>query len=140
MLTGYGYAPATPIPDHGIYMPNMDIATLEDWERQADPLRPTVAVLFYRAHRMSGNTGFIDSIAQALEAKGVNPLCIFTSSLKAKEDGRPAVFKLIEGRADVLITTLSFALGEVNTGSVTQPGEAMLSFGRLGIPVFHAIA
>ncbi len=145
MLTGYGYAPPVPMPEHGIYLPSPsgesgDSATTEEWERQADPLRPTAAVLFYRAHRMSGNTAFIDAIAQALEAKGVNPLCIFTSSLKAKEDGRPAVFKLIEGRANVLITTLSFALGEVNTGSVTQPGEVILSFERLGIPVVQAIA
>jgi cobaltochelatase CobN len=140
MLTGYGYAPPTPMPEHGIYLPDTDPATIEDWERQADPLRPTVAVLFYRAHRMSGNTGFIDTIAQALEAKGVNSLCIFTSSLKAKEDGRPAALKFVEGRADVLITTLSFALGEVNTGSVTVPGQAISAIERLGIPVVQAIA
>ncbi|MGA2251145.1 cobaltochelatase subunit CobN [Terracidiphilus sp.] len=145
MLTGYGYAPPTPMPEHGIYLPGPsgesgDVVTVEDWERQVDPLRPTVAVLFYRAHRMSGNTAFIDAIANALETKGVNPLCIFTSSLKVKEDGSPAVFKLIEGRASVLITTLSFALGEVNTGAVTQPGEALSSFEKLGIPVVQAIA
>jgi cobaltochelatase CobN len=140
MLTGYGYAPASPMPEHGIYLPDVEVATSADWERQTDPAKPTVGVLFYRAHRMSGNTRFIDTLARALEAKGVNALCIFTSSLKAKEDGRPAVFKLVEGRADVLISTLSFALGEVNTGSVTQPGEAMLSFERLGIPVVQAIA
>src|SRR5882757_565763 len=133
MLTGFGYAPPSPMPEHGIYMPNMDVATLEDWERQADPLRPTVAVLFYRAHRMSGNTGFVDAIAQALETKGVNALCVFTSSLKAKENGIPAAFKYIEVRADVLIATLSFALGEANTGSITQPGEAISSLERLGI-------
>jgi cobaltochelatase CobN len=148
MLTGYGYAPPVPIPEHGIYLPDSaiatdiatDAATIEDWERQADLTRPTVAVLFYRAHWMSGNTAFIDTLAQALDEKGVNAICIFTSSLKAREGGRPAAFKFVEGRADVLITTLSFALGEVNTGSVTQPGESMASFERLGIPVVQAIA
>jgi cobaltochelatase CobN len=140
MLTGYGYAPPTPMPEHGIYLPEVEEATLADWERQADFSRPIVAVLFYRAHRMSGNTGFIDCLAQALEAKGVNALCIFTSSLKAKENGQPAAFQFMEGRADVLITTLSFALGDVNTGSVTQPVPALSSFERLGIPVVQAIA
>ncbi|MBW4039798.1 MAG: cobaltochelatase subunit CobN [Acidobacteria bacterium] len=140
MLTGYGYAPAAPMPEHGIYLPDTPSATDQDWERQADPAKPTVAVLFYRAHLMSGNTAFIDALSAALEAKGVNPRCIFTSSLKAKEDGRPAVFKLIEGHADVLITTLSFALGEVNTGSISQPGEAISSFEKLGIPIVQAIA
>jgi cobaltochelatase CobN len=140
MLTGYGYAPPSAMPEHGIYLPDVEVATIEDWERQADPGKSTVAVLFYRAHRMSGNTGFIDTLAAALQAKSVNALCVFTSSLKAKEDGSPAAFKLIAGRAEVLISTLSFALGEVNTGSATMPGEAVDSLGRLGIPVVQAIA
>jgi cobaltochelatase CobN len=140
MLTGYGYAPPMPMPEHGIYLPDMDLAAIEDWERRADPSKPTVAVLFYRAHRMSGNTGFIDALVQALEARGMNALCVFTSSLKSMEDGRPAALRWIEGRTDVLISTLSFALGEINTGDVTEPGEAVTSFGRLGIPVVQAIA
>jgi cobaltochelatase CobN len=140
MLSGYGYAPPSPMPEHGIYLPDMDVATFEDWKRQTDSAKPTVAVLFYRAHRLSGNTSFIDAIAQALESKGVNALCIFTSSLKSKESGRPAVFSLIEGKADVLVSTLSFALGELNTGSITEAGEAVGSFEQLGIPVLQAIA
>jgi cobaltochelatase CobN len=140
MLTGYGYAAPSPMPEHGIYLPDLDVATFEDWQRQADPTRPTAAVLFYRAHRMSGNTAFIDKLAQALQSKGMNALCIFTSSLKSKEDGRPAAFRFIDGKADVLISTLSFALGDVNTGSVTLTGEAVNSLEELGIPVLQAIA
>jgi cobaltochelatase CobN len=140
MLTGHGYAPPSLMPEHGIYLPDMDVADIADWERQADALKPTVAVLFYRAHRMSGNTAFVDTLAQALQAEGVNALCIFTSSLKSKEAGRPVAFQWIEGRADVLISTLSFALGEVNTGNITQSGESLSSLERLGIPVIQAIA
>jgi cobaltochelatase CobN len=140
MLTGYGYAEPTPMPEHGIYLPDAEVTTLEDWERQADSAKPTVAVLFYRAHRISGNIGFIDAMAKALEAKGLNALCIFTSSLKAREDGKPAAFKFIDSRADVLISTLSFALGEVNTGSITEAGESVHSLESLGIPVLQAIA
>jgi cobaltochelatase CobN len=140
MLTGYGYAAPSPMPEHGIYLPDMDVATFEDWQRQADPTKPTAAVLFYRAHRMSGNTAFIDKLVQVLQSKGMNALCIFTSSLKSKEDGRPAAFRFIDGSADVLISTLSFALGDVNTGSVTLGGEAVNSLEELGIPVLQAIA
>ena len=121
-------------------LPEMDVAEIADWERQADPLKPTVAILFYRAHRMSGNTAFIDTLAQALQANGVNALCIFTSSLKSREGGRPIAFQWIEGRADVLISTLSFALGDMNTGDVTQAGAAVGSLDRLGIPRIQAIA
>jgi cobaltochelatase CobN len=140
LLTGYGHAPPTPMPEHGIYLDDMDVASIEDWELRADPGKATVAVLFYRAHRMSGNTGFVDALAQALEARGINALSIFTSSLKSKEAGRPAVFQWIEGRADVLISTLSFALGEINTGDITAAGEAVTSLEKMGIPVIQAIA
>lgn len=140
MLTGYGYTAPSAMPEHGIYLPDIDSATYEDWQRQADPAKPTVAILFYRAHHMSGNTGFIDALAQALQQKEVNALCIFTSSLKSMEEGRPAALRLIEGKADVLISTLSFALAEISTGSVTIPGEAVGSLEHLGIPVVQAIA
>jgi cobaltochelatase CobN len=140
MLTGYGYAAAGLMPEHGIYLPDTDSPTFEDWQRRADPAQPTVAVLFYRAHRMSGNTGFIDVLSKAIQDNGANALCVFTSSLKSIEDGRPAAFRLIEGKADVLISTLSFALAEVNAGSVTMAGEAVSSLDRLGIPVVQAIA
>jgi cobaltochelatase CobN len=140
LLTGYGYAPPTPMPEHGVHLQDMDDATIEEWERRADPRKATVAVLFYRAHRMSGNTGFVDALAEALEARGMNALCIFTSSLKSKEAGRPAVFRWIEGRTDVLISTLSFALGELNTGDVTEAGEGVISLENLGVPVIQAIA
>ncbi len=140
LLTGHGYAPPIPMPEHGIYLQNLDIADIEEWERQADPLKPTVAVLFYRAHRMSGNTAFIDALAQALEDRDLNALCIFTSSLKSKQGGKPRAFQWIEGRADVLVSTLSFALGEVNTGDVTEAGKAITALEQLNIPVIQAIA
>jgi len=140
MLTGYGYSVPTPMAEHGIYVRDMDSPTWEDWQRQADCSKPTIAILFYRAHLLSGNTSFVDLLSRALENRGANALCIFTSSLKSMDDGRPAAFSLINGRADVLISTLSFALAEVNTGSVTVPGEAVGSFEQLGIPVIQGIA
>jgi len=138
-LTGHGYDPPATMPEHGIYISDIESPGFEDWERRADPGRPTVAILFYRAHVLSGNTTFVDVISEALDAKGLNPLCVFTSSLKAMENGTPAVLKLIEGRADVLVSTLSFALGEVNTGSVTLAGDNVSALAALGIPVIQAI-
>jgi cobaltochelatase CobN len=139
MLTGYGYALASPMPEHGIYLRESDAATFADWQLQAAAEKPTVAVLFYRAHLLSGNTGFIDALVQALQDKELNALCVFTSSLKSMEGGKPVAFGLIEGKADVLISTLSFALAETGTGSVTT-SEAANPLERLGIPVIQAIA
>jgi cobaltochelatase CobN len=128
LLTGHGYDPPAQMPEHGIYLPDLETPTMEDWTRQADPAKPTAAVLFYRAHMLSGNTAFIDAIAGALEAKGLNSLCIFTSSLKVLDGDVPAALRLLAGRADVLVCTLSFALGDV---SVLE---------KLDIPVVQAIA
>lgn len=139
MMTGFGYAAPAPMPEHGIYMPGGETVSPEEWKQQADVTRPTAAVLFYRAHRLSGNTAFVDALAAALADKGMNALCVFTSSLKAKENGKPAAFRFLEGQADVLISTLSFALGEISTGEITQPGEAIGALQHLGLPVLQAI-
>lgn len=140
MLTGHGYEPPAAMPEHGIYLPDLDIATIEDWEQQADQERPTAAVLFYRAHRLSGNTAFVDALVGALQVRGLNALCIFTSSLKAIEAGRPAAFQWIEGRANVVISTLSFAMGEVNSGDITGTSETVSALEKLGLPIVQAIA
>jgi cobaltochelatase CobN len=60
---------ADPMPEHGIYLPGAEVATFEDWEREADPAEPTVAVLFYRAHRMSGNTASSTSLRKRCRAR-----------------------------------------------------------------------
>ena len=50
-------------------------------------------------------------------------------------DAFPAALGLIEGRADVLVSTLSFALGELNAGGVTAAGANVAALERLGIPI-----
>ena len=140
MFSSHGFAAPIPMEEHGVYLPEVEHASFEDWQRTADPAKPTAAILFYRAHLLSGNTSFVDALVEALEAKGLNALCIFTSSLKSLDNGFPAALKLVEGRADVLISTLSFALGQVNAGGITSAGENIESLGRLGIPVLQAIA
>src|SRR5262249_42741008 len=49
--------------------------------RTQDPQRPTVGVIYYRAHELSGNTGFIDELCDAVERAGANARPIFCSSL-----------------------------------------------------------
>jgi cobaltochelatase CobN len=128
LLTGYMYDPPLSTPEHGVYLPVLENPTMEDWLKQANPGNPTAAVLFYRAHMLSGNTAFIDAIASALEARGMNALCIFTSSLKVLDGDRPAAFQFLKGRVDILISTLSFALGD------TSP------LIELDVPVIQAVA
>ena len=147
LLTGFGREPPAEQPQHGVYHPDLPRhATVADWQARCDPARPTVGVLFYRAHWMSGNLAFIDACVRALEARGANALPVFTASLKEEATspaGWPAAlsFFIADGRPriDVLVTTVSFALGEVNADGPTPAGRSVGVFAVLGVPVVQAI-
>ena len=57
--------------------------------RAADPARPTVGVVFYRAHELSGNTAFVDVLCDAVEAAGANARPVYVGSLRPDGE-RPA--------------------------------------------------
>lgn len=140
--------PGSP-PRHGIYHPGLSReTTLTDWIDRRDPSRPTVGVLFYRAHWLSGNLEFVDALVNAIEAAGANALPVFTDSLKepSAESGRPsaawpAAFDLFhrggERLIDVLVTTMSFAMAEARDWSRGGSVDALES---LDVPILQAIA
>jgi cobaltochelatase CobN len=144
-MTGYGYTPPVPLLEHGIYHPALPVnATLADWERLRNPDWPDVGITFYRAHWISSNTRFIDTLVAALARRQINALPIFTASLRTLDaDGHPAAlrFFLRNGacRIDALINTTSFAMGDVNADGPTLSGWSVAAFERLDIPVVQAI-
>ena len=71
LLTGEGFAAPAPTPEFGILgSPRRDAA------------RPAVAVVFYRAHALSGNTAFVETLCEAIETRGANALPVFCGSLR----------------------------------------------------------
>ncbi|TDC63550.1 cobaltochelatase subunit CobN, partial [Streptomyces hainanensis] len=104
LRTGEGFAPPLVTPEFGVYQ-----------ERPHKPGRPTVGVLFYRAHHLSGNTGFVDTLCDAVEDAGANALPVYCGSLRGAP---PELFALL-GRADALVTTV-LAAG----GTAGGPGTA----------------
>ena len=132
LLTGYGSSPPLDVPEHGVYLRDVEDATLADWDARRDAAKPTAAILFYRAHALSGNTAFIDELVDALEQQGLNALPVFTSSLRAQEDGIPVALRIVGDRAQVIISTLSFALATSGTAGPS-------AFEQLGVPVLQAI-
>ena len=50
LLTGYGSAPPLDVPEHGVYLRDVEDATLDGLGARADAAKPTAAILFYRAH------------------------------------------------------------------------------------------
>ncbi|GAA5514175.1 aerobic cobaltochelatase subunit CobN [Deinococcus carri] len=140
-LTGYGAQPPLALPEHGIYHPDLpENATLADWQRLRTPGRPAVGVLLYRAHALSGNTAFIDALVTALDEAGADALPVFTTSLKDVDGaGDPKAFALLRGEVDALISTLSFAMADVQAGDVTAAGANVGALERLGVPVVQGL-
>ncbi|MGH8975669.1 MAG: cobaltochelatase subunit CobN, partial [Acidimicrobiia bacterium] len=95
-VAGQPAAPPEPVPDEGI-LGGDDL----------DPARPTVAVLFYRAHLIAGNTTFVDDLCTAIRARGANALACWCYSLRPDERGDvPVLSRLVAGRADCVVTTV----------------------------------
>ena len=148
LTTGFGYDAPEPQPRHCVYYESP--APAPD---QARP--PTVGLLFYRSHLLSGNTAFVDAIIADIEARGGRALAVATPSLQDyetvpgsadaadlptalrffKRGGKPCI--------DALITTTSFAAtaGAEGAASIGAPAvqERPDPFATLGVPVIQAM-
>ncbi|MBI3966286.1 MAG: cobaltochelatase subunit CobN, partial [Chloroflexi bacterium] len=82
--TSLGYDEPQELPWDGIYHPSAPSSVdLADYLARLDPALPTVGVLFYRAHWMSGNLDFIDALIAAIESHRCNVIPVFLYSLKS---------------------------------------------------------
>jgi cobaltochelatase CobN len=106
LLTGNGFAPAAETPQWGVL------------PRSGKPGRETVAVLYYRAHHMAGNTAFVEALCQAIEAKGGRALPIFTASLRTA----PADLLAELRKADALVVTV-LAAGGTRPATASAGGD-----------------
>ncbi|MEW2358736.1 cobaltochelatase subunit CobN [Spirillospora sp. NPDC029432] len=101
LLTGEGFAPPARMPSYGVH---------GEWAHESG--KPTVGVVFYRAHELSGNTAFVDVLCERIEAAGANALPVFCGSLRGAEEGLLEIL----GRADALVATV-LAGGEAGEDS-----------------------
>ena len=127
LLTGEGFAPPVPAPEFGVH-----------GDRPLHPDRPTVGVVFYRAHALSGNTAFVDVLCDAIEARGANALPVFCGSLR----GAPAELSALLGRADALVATVLAAGGTVAAGASAGGPEDSWDAGALAaldVPVLQGL-
>ncbi|MGX9886088.1 cobaltochelatase subunit CobN [Streptomyces sp. NPDC002276] len=127
LLTGEGFEAPQQMPEYGVH-----------GEPELDTVRPTVAVLFYRAHELSGNTAFVDTLCEAIEAKGANALAVYCGSLRGAASG---VYELLDG-ADALITTV-LAAGGTHASEASAGGEEgawdVEALSILNIPVLQGL-
>ncbi|MEM9605389.1 MAG: cobaltochelatase subunit CobN, partial [Pseudomonadota bacterium] len=100
-----------PLPPVAVYHPLEEARALERWQQAWQPERPVAAVLFYRAHLLSGNTQVFDSLCDALVAAGLNPLPMAVASLKDPVCRATVNERLVDAGAAVILNTTAFAIG-----------------------------
>jgi cobaltochelatase CobN len=123
----FGYSPPAEVPSHGRFGARPVLAD-----------RPTVAVLFYRAHLIAGNTRFVDELCEAIEAEGANAAALYCYSLRSIDEDAAgeSVLDLVRATgADAVITTVLAAGSLIAEANAWDPG----ALATLGVPVIQAI-
>ncbi|MFE3170159.1 cobaltochelatase subunit CobN [Amycolatopsis sp. NPDC059090] len=127
LLTGEGFEPPAELPSWGV---------LSRPAPEGDG--PVIGILYYRAHHLSGNTGFVHALADAVESAGGRALPIHTASLRTRAPEMMAEL----GKVDALLVTVLAAGG-------TRPSEAgaggddeswdVAEMAALDVPVLQAL-
>lgn len=127
LLTGHGFEPPEPAPSWGPL----------PWEARNET-GPLIAVLYYRAHHMSGNTGFVRTLCEQIEAAGGRARPLFVASLRAPE---PELIEELRA-ADALVTTVLAAGGtkpaEASAGGDDESWDAG-ALAALDVPILQAL-
>ncbi|MDY0883873.1 cobaltochelatase subunit CobN [Dongia soli] len=110
-----------PLLRAGLYWPGRQILRLDDLQAVWKPQRPVGTIVFYRALLQAGNLAAIDALIAALQARGLNPLPIYATSLKEQ-----VAADLIDGfyRAAAPSVTLNctgFALSQPGARTARTP-------------------
>jgi len=136
LLEGHGFAPPREVPDLGIYVPGLGDVPLDDALARHDPAKPTIGVCFYRSHRLTGNTAFVDALCAAIEAAGANALAVWSYTLRRDRDGRVPALELLGGRVDALLVTMLATGGSAPAGDDAWDASALAA---LDVPVLQAV-
>ena len=97
--------------------------------------RPNAIVIFYRALVAGGDTAAIDALRTALDARGLNAVCLYVTSLK---DERSAAFlraALAAYPPDIIVNATAFATATANddAGVLSASGCPILQVAQAGI-------
>lgn len=135
LMTGFGFAAPVTTPSWGV----LERAAAES-EGPAEPAqgRPAVAVLYYRAQQLAGNTGYVEALCDAVEQAGGRALPVFCASLRTAE---PELLELLS-TADVLVTTV-LAAGGATPAAVGAGGNDdswnVAHLAALDIPILQGL-
>ncbi|MEV6878236.1 cobaltochelatase subunit CobN [Amycolatopsis sp. NPDC051128] len=126
LLTGDGFEPPAEQPAWGIL------------ERPSPADGPVIGILYYRAHHLSGNTDFVHTLADRIEAAGGRALPIYCASLRTREPEMMAEL----GKVDALLVTVLAAGGtrpsEVGAGGDDEAWD-VAEMAALDVPILQAL-
>ncbi|OOK73625.1 cobN/Magnesium Chelatase family protein [Mycobacterium kansasii] len=97
LMTGYGFAPPLVTPTWG-ELARTDAAKIDC---------PTIAVLYYRAQHLAGNTAYVEALCRAIEDAGGRALPMYCASLRTAE---PELLDRLAD-ADAMVVTVLAAGG-----------------------------
>jgi cobaltochelatase CobN len=120
------YRSAAAVPRVGIY-------DEVRWLPDGLPLQGGAAIIFYRAHYLSGNLAAIEALCQALVDRKLTPVPMYVSSLKDPVVQRVLTSYCQQG-VDVVLNTTSFSLASLDADT-PQVGF----WATLNLPVFQVI-
>ncbi|MBI3212311.1 MAG: cobaltochelatase subunit CobN [Mycobacterium sp.] len=107
LMTGVGFEPPAAIPTWGALQ-----------RVAADVDGPTVAVLYYRAQQLAGNTAYIEALCTAIENAGGRPLPLYCASLRTAE---PELMRQL-ATADAMVVTV-LAAGGARPATASAGGD-----------------
>jgi cobaltochelatase CobN len=107
LMGGVGFVPPQSTPTWGVLS-----------RPDTDNTGPTIAVLFYRAQQLAGNTGYVEALCAAIEAVGARALPVYCASLRTAE----ADLLRTLARADAMVVTV-LAAGGVKPATAAAGGD-----------------
>ena len=119
LMTGLGFAPPVATPSWGV---------LERQPPTADG--QTIAVLYYRAQHLAGNTGYVHALCDAVEHAGGRPLPLYCASLRTAE---PELLAAL-ATADAMVVTVLAAGGSTPAAAAAGGDDDGWNVAHLAAP------
>ncbi|MFN3734431.1 cobaltochelatase subunit CobN [Comamonas testosteroni] len=135
-------APVRVLPPVAVHVPQSwladdagHLAGLDDLQARWTPGAPVAMLVFYRSHLLAANTEAFDAMAEALLARGLNPLPLALESLKDGLCLQTLRSLCITHQVQIILNTTAFAA----LGEHARTGEAADALAG-DIPVLQVIA